>query len=87
MLYNAGDVVFVSRSKRMLFRLPVKTVSTHLIDEVLPCLKIVAAGVARGFYAAGFLAYEAASAFDPALKVHSSTDLPLLWLRQRPPGS
>ncbi len=46
---------------------------------MLPCLERVAAGVARGLHAAGFLAYEAAPAFDPALRTHPPGPLPLLW--------
>ncbi|HSG14883.1 MAG TPA: aminodeoxychorismate synthase component I [Anaerolineae bacterium] len=33
----------------------------------------------RGLYAAGFITYEAAPAFDPALVVRSPAGLPLLW--------
>jgi para-aminobenzoate synthetase/4-amino-4-deoxychorismate lyase len=33
----------------------------------------------NGWHAAGFLSYEAAPAFDPALHVLSSADFPLLW--------
>lgn len=39
-------------------------------EQVLPLLEAVQAHVDAGFYAVGFLAYEAAVAFDPANAVH-----------------
>lgn len=73
------DILFVSRSGELAFSAPVDVISARAIDEVIPCLKRVASGVARGLYAAGFLAYEAAPAFDPALKTRAAGPLPLAW--------
>lgn len=48
-------------------------------EEVLPALQEVERRVQReGLYAAGFLSYEAASAFDAALQTHAADDFPLL---------
>ncbi len=58
---------------------PVEVVSTHRIGEVLPALRRVQAAVSGGLYAAGFLAYEAAPAFDAAMATPPPSDLPLLW--------
>ena len=44
-----------------------------------PALARIEAALQKGAYAAGYLAYEAASAFDPALCTHPPDDLPLLW--------
>lgn len=53
---------------------------THRVEEVRPLLAAVAAGVARGDgHAAGFVAYDAAPAFDSALVVRGGDPLPLLW--------
>src|SRR5690606_29430471 len=43
----------------------------------------------KGWHAAGFLSYEAASAFDPALQTHAArpTDLPYLWFGLYPEPS
>ena len=49
------------------------------LDEVRPAMEAVARATANGRYAAGFVSYEAAPAFDPALHVHPATDVPLLW--------
>ena len=62
------------------FRDPVATVSAARLDEVLPRLHEIEAAVARRqLHAAGWIAYEAAPAFDSALAVHPAGPLPLLW--------
>ena len=47
--------------------------------EVGPAMEAVVRAASNGHYAAGFVSYEAAPAFDPALCVHPATDMPLLW--------
>ena len=55
-------------------------VRADALDEVLPALREVEGAVAAGAHAAGFVAYEAAPAFDPALVTHRPDPrLPLLW--------
>ena len=49
------------------------------LGEVGPAMDAVARATADGRYAAGFVSYEAAPAFDPALRTHPATDVPLLW--------
>lgn len=50
------------------------------LDDVVPVLHDVERAVARGLHAAGFVAYEAAPAFDPALATHPPDPrLPLAW--------
>ncbi|MFL6253791.1 MAG: aminodeoxychorismate synthase component I [Pyrinomonadaceae bacterium] len=65
---------------RAFFTNPVEIVSAHTHEEVRPALRRLERAAAEGLYAVGFVAYEAAPAFDRALvvKQHSS-DLPLLW--------
>ena len=49
-------------------------------DEVASTLEAVEAACARGLFAAGFVAYEAAPAFDPHLRVQAPVPgLPLAW--------
>ncbi|MBI2441773.1 MAG: aminodeoxychorismate synthase component I [Lentisphaerae bacterium] len=74
-----GDIVFVSRRSQLAFSNPVRIFSAIALAEVKPCLQRVAAEVAQGLYAAGFLSYEAAPAFDPALSAHPGAELPLAW--------
>jgi para-aminobenzoate synthetase / 4-amino-4-deoxychorismate lyase len=50
------------------------------IGEVLPALRRLEARVEReGLWAAGFVSYEAAPAFDAALRTRDPGGLPLLW--------
>jgi len=49
------------------------------LDEVVPALQRVERACANGKYAMGFLTYEAAHAFDRALKTGPSSKLPLLF--------
>ena len=74
-----GDITFVSTSQRRCFRRPVRAYETCNPAEVRALLAEIDAHVHDGQYAAGYLAYEAASAFDPALMTHSPTEFPILW--------
>src|SRR5258708_306968 len=63
------------------FRQPARVLAAHAIKDVLPALREAEALVeGRGLYAAGFISYEAAPAFDPSLQVRPApADFPLLW--------
>ena len=62
------------------FQNPVAVVSAARLDDVLPRLREIEAAVERrGLHAAGWISYEAAPAFDPALAVRAPGPLPLLW--------
>lgn len=57
-----------------------RVISTYKVEEVAACLREVELLVAtQGWAAAGFLAYEAAPAFDAALLVQEDNNFPLLW--------
>lgn len=48
--------------------------------DVVSCLHAVEVAVReRGLYAAGFVSYQAAAAFDPSMTTITGGDLPLLW--------
>jgi para-aminobenzoate synthetase / 4-amino-4-deoxychorismate lyase len=49
------------------------------LNEVLPALREVEAAWKNGYYAVGYLSYEAAPALDPQLVVHRNPKMPLLW--------
>jgi para-aminobenzoate synthetase / 4-amino-4-deoxychorismate lyase len=77
-----GEVVLQTQSPAgwLRFTNPIEIVSTFTLEEVLPALRRVEELVTtRSVYAAGFIAYEAAPAFDPILRVRAATPLPLLW--------
>lgn len=62
-----------------LYQHPVAVVAAMTVDAVAPALAEVRAGVAKGLHAAGYLAYEAAAAFEPALPPPALPPVPLLW--------
>ncbi|WP_066647874.1 MULTISPECIES: aminodeoxychorismate synthase component I [Sphingomonas] len=62
-----------------LYRDPVETFVAHDVDAVAAALEVVRSAPARGLHAAGYLAYEAAATFEPALALPSSGTGPLLW--------
>ncbi|HEY3379448.1 MAG TPA: aminodeoxychorismate synthase component I [Armatimonadota bacterium] len=75
-LHDAG---LTGRPRWLAFRDPVACVTARAVAQVRPALQRVEAEVAAGYFAAGFLSYEAAPAFDAALHAHRPGVLPLLW--------
>jgi para-aminobenzoate synthetase / 4-amino-4-deoxychorismate lyase len=77
-----------ANSRWLHFSNPHRLISANRIEEVSPALDHIEKLVAEhDWYAAGFLAYEAAAAFDPALCTHSLGNFPLLWFGLYPkPG-
>jgi len=69
------------------FQQPEQIIEAHRLEEVVPRLQQLETTIRRlHLYGAGFITYEAATAFDPALKTHKPSTLPLLWfgLYQKP---
>jgi para-aminobenzoate synthetase/4-amino-4-deoxychorismate lyase len=58
---------------------PLRVVQATHPAEVVPALREVQEASEAGFYAAGYVTYEAASAFDTALTTHPASGQPLLW--------
>jgi para-aminobenzoate synthetase/4-amino-4-deoxychorismate lyase len=58
---------------------PDEVIIARAIDEVVPAMQAVARATTAGRHAAGYVSYEAAPAFDPALCAHAPGALPLLW--------
>lgn len=77
--------------RRMLFTNPAKILVATKIEEVRAVMKELQEGVKAGYYAAGYLSYEAAPAFDPAFRVWEGEQLPLAWFglfdKPQPVGS
>ncbi|MFJ5623663.1 aminodeoxychorismate synthase component I [Peribacillus loiseleuriae] len=63
----------------MYFQNPIKIIEAHTIEEVLTALENIQKEVNAGFYAVGYLSYEAAPAFDSAYQVTAGDKMPLLW--------
>jgi para-aminobenzoate synthetase/4-amino-4-deoxychorismate lyase len=69
------------------FERPAAILSAGQADEIGPLFRELDRAVEqRGLYAAGFVAYEAAPGFDPALPVRAEESFPLAWfgLYERP---
>lgn len=59
---------------------PVDVVTATRPADVPACLERAEAYTREGYYAAGFVAYEAAGGFDPALQTHAPAGgLPVVW--------
>ncbi|MHB8778272.1 MAG: aminodeoxychorismate synthase component I [Anaerolineales bacterium] len=79
-MIETNEVLLKSNHNWLHYSRPFKVVQTERIQEVREALREVESLVnANGWHAAGFIAYEAAPAFDSALHVLSSSDFPLLW--------
>ena len=76
---DTGRVLFPDGDFVRAYTDPVEIVTTDRLEAVLPALATLEGRVAAGCHVAGFLAYEAAAAFDPALQTHPRGALPLLW--------
>jgi para-aminobenzoate synthetase/4-amino-4-deoxychorismate lyase len=64
----------------LLFEQPVQVLTSHRLSDVMPLLETVERQVnQQGYYAAGFVSYEAAAAFDRSFMVHSGSAFPLVW--------
>ena len=62
------------------FQNPDEIIKADSIDQVVPKLQLVNDLIAKHqMYAAGFISYEASTAFDSVLETHSSGSFPLLW--------
>ena len=69
-----------ARAEWLYFENPLEIISISTLDEVIPALRRIEQLVNdNGWYAAGFISYEAAPAFDPAFATLAPGDLPLLW--------
>jgi para-aminobenzoate synthetase/4-amino-4-deoxychorismate lyase len=82
--FIGNPVVIIQGSRRDYYRFYhlQAVVAAYSPDSILQKLAEIEAAVnEQGLYAAGFVAYEAAPAFDPALKVNGGVEqaLPLLW--------
>lgn len=78
-MHKHGDIEFWKPEGRRIYSRPEAVVQARRIEDVVPALREIGRAVAQGLHAAGYLAYEAAPAFDPMLAAHPPGELPLLW--------
>jgi para-aminobenzoate synthetase / 4-amino-4-deoxychorismate lyase len=65
--------------RRIVYRDPVRVLEARRVEEVRPVVAEIERAVSDGLHAAGFIAYEAAPAFEGRMSVRSGNRLPLLW--------
>src|SRR5699024_6340840 len=73
---------FINRNNEkvpLYFVQPIKMIKAETIDEVVPALNKVEDAIQAGYYAAGYMTYEAAPALDPTLLVKKSAQIPYVW--------
>ncbi|WP_406945111.1 aminodeoxychorismate synthase component I [Halobacillus sp. SY10] len=61
------------------FQHPVEILTTYDLNEMKAVFDRVEERLDAGYYVAGYVSYEAAPAFDHALRVHSHPEWPLVW--------
>ncbi|MBY7142437.1 aminodeoxychorismate synthase component I [Virgibacillus sp. NKC19-3] len=65
--------------KPLTFQKLLKVIAAYTMEDVLPSFQLVQDAVNSGYYAAGFLSYESAAAFDSAYQIRDGSTMPLLW--------
>lgn len=63
----------------LLFTDPLEVFKTHLLAEVPAILEKLEQAVNKGFYAAGYVSYEAAPAFQAEMVTQPAGEMPLVW--------
>lgn len=77
---NARPVALIQTPSGWLgFEQPLEVLRAAALDEVPLVLAAAERAVERGRWAVGYVAYEAAPAFDPALVTHERCPLPYAW--------
>ncbi|MBN2641516.1 MAG: aminodeoxychorismate synthase component I [Victivallales bacterium] len=66
-------------SELYVFTEPDDIIRVEQIQDIFPALEKIEQETLNGKFAAGFISYEAAPAFDPTYQVHSNKDFPLLY--------
>jgi para-aminobenzoate synthetase / 4-amino-4-deoxychorismate lyase len=90
--FDFADTLGLSVSGPVCFSQPERVIVAHDTSEVIAALRAVEEGTRQGLYAAGYVGYEAAPAFDDALVTQARTqtrtqggrpdrpdDQPLVW--------
>jgi para-aminobenzoate synthetase / 4-amino-4-deoxychorismate lyase len=77
---NKNEVLLKDNEDWLHFTNPHQLIIAEHLNDVLPALRKIEQLVqANNWHAAGFLSYEAASAFDPAFQTNTGTGFPYLW--------
>lgn len=72
-------LIFDFESERKIFSHPIKVIVANTTDEVADALDKVERASDQGYFAAGYLSYEAGYAFIDSLQDRGHRNMPLLW--------
>lgn len=76
-LVKTNEILLNENGKWFHFTAPKQIIAAQNLEDVLPALREIERLIkVNGWYAAGFLSYEAAPAFDSAFQTHASTTRP-----------
>ncbi len=79
-MVSENEAILHENGQWLYFSRPLKTLTAYQPGQVLPTLQMVEGLVeTHGWHAVGFVSYEAAPAFDPALQTHPAGDFPLVY--------
>ena len=80
-VYEDSVILYDAENQQwLLFYRPLQICVASSLESVISSFREIERQVlVNGFHAAGFIAYEAGPAFDPALVVRSPGSFPLLW--------
>jgi para-aminobenzoate synthetase/4-amino-4-deoxychorismate lyase len=76
-MFGPSDIQ--AKGLHLRFSSPLTTYSANKLEEVVPLLKAAEAAAKSGAWVVLMLSYEAAPAFDDALKTHAPSVIPLAW--------
>lgn len=71
-MHKKTVIDFKDLGRRLIFTRPIKELKTRQLTEVQGILQEVESWQAQGFYAVGYVSYEAAPAFEAKLQVHAA---------------
>jgi para-aminobenzoate synthetase / 4-amino-4-deoxychorismate lyase len=79
-LVTTNEILLKENGKWLHFTQPQQIIAARSLEAVLPALREIERLIkVNHWYAAGFLSYEAAPAFDPAFQTKLETGFPYLW--------
>lgn len=85
-LKNQNNFVFLwngksnrENYKSFVFLNPEDIISTYKHNEIIDCFSKIEGWLSKGYYLAGYISYEAASAFEDTLPKVILKEIPLLW--------
>ncbi len=85
-LVKTNEILLNNNGSWLHFAVPHCVIAVEKLEDVLPALHEIERLIkVNDWYAAGFLSYEAAPAFDPALQTKPGAGFPYLWFGLYPP--